>query len=489
MERLAPVMLVGTGSDVGKSLIAAGLCRIFRQDGYRPAPFKAQNMALNSYATPDGLEIGRAQAVQAEAAGIDCSTDMNPILLKPSGEHTSQVVLNGRPSGNADAYQYFRKEGKDELRKIAHDAFDRLETRYNPIVLEGAGSISELNLRDGDIVNMSMAAYAGANVILVADIDRGGVFASVYGSIMLQLPEHRKLIKGIIINKFRGDLRLFEDGRRMLEEICGVPVLGVVPMASHIHIDEEDSVALSVKDKRSASGKVNVAVVLLKHISNFTDFNVLERHPQVNLYYAATTEDIADADIIILPGSKNTLDDLLDIRKRGIAKVILEAREKGKTVIGICGGYQMMGEEVVDTEKVEGDLEMLPGLGLLPVRTKMSNDKTTRQVKFRFMEDERICDGYEIHMGRTVSPHPFITFEDGTPEGCMADGRCFGSYVHGLLDNAAVIEFILNPFLKEQKKEEFDPASYRQRQYDQLADWLRKYVDIPVIYEILEKND
>lgn len=482
-------MLVGTGSDVGKSLIAAGLCRIFRQDGYRPAPFKAQNMALNSYATPDGLEIGRAQAVQAEAAGIECSTDMNPILLKPSGEHTSQVVLNGRPSGNADAYQYFRKEGKDELRKIAHDAFDRMERRYNPIVLEGAGSISELNLRDGDIVNMSMAAYAGANVILVADIDRGGVFASVYGSIMLQLPEHRKLIKGIIINKFRGDLRLFEDGRRMLEEICGVPVLGVVPMADHIHIDEEDSVALSVKDKKSAPGKVNVAVVLLKHISNFTDFNVLERHPHVNLYYAATPEDIADADIIILPGSKNTLDDLLDIRKRGIAKVILEAREKGKTVIGICGGYQMMGEEVVDTERVEGDLEMLPGLGLLPVRTKMSNEKTTRQVKFRFMEDERICDGYEIHMGRTVSLHPFITFEDGTPEGCIADGRCFGSYVHGLLDNAAVIEFILNPFLREQKKEEFDPASYRQSQYDMLADWLRKYVDIPVIYEILREND
>lgn len=489
MERLSPVMLVGTGSDVGKSLIAAGLCRIFRQDGYRPAPFKAQNMALNSYATPDGLEIGRAQAVQADAAGIDCSTDMNPILLKPSGEHTSQVVLNGRPSGNADAYQYFRKEGKDELRKIAHDAFDRLERLYNPIVLEGAGSISELNLRDGDIVNMSMAAYAGAKVILVADIDRGGVFASVYGSIILQLPEHRKLIKGIIINKFRGDLRLFEEGRRMLEEICGVPVLGVVPMADHIHIDEEDSVALSVKDKKSASGKVNVAVVLLKHISNFTDFNVLERHPQVNLYYASTPEDIADADIIILPGSKNTLDDLLDIRKRGMAKVILEAREKRKTVIGICGGYQMMGEEVIDPERVEGDLEMLPGLGLLPVRTRMSTDKTTRQVKFRFMEDERICDGYEIHMGRTASPHPFITFEDGTPEGCMADGRCFGSYVHGLLDNAAVIEFILNPFLREQKKEEFDPVSYRQSQYDLLADWLRKYVDIPVIYEILKKND
>ena len=279
-------MLVGTGSDVGKSLLATGLCRIFLQDGYSPAPFKAQNMALNSYATPDGLEIGRAQAVQAEAAGIACSADMNPILLKPSGEHTSQVVLNGRPSGNADAYQYFRKEGKDELRKIAHDAFDRLSQGYNPVVLEGAGSVSELNLRDGDIVNMSMASYADANVILVADIDRGGVFASVYGSIMLQTPEHRKLIKGIIINKFRGDLRLFEEGRKLLEQICKVPVLGVVPMASHIYIDEEDSVALVTKDRKSVSDKINIAVVLLKHISNFTDFNVLERHPEVNLYYA-----------------------------------------------------------------------------------------------------------------------------------------------------------------------------------------------------------
>ena len=259
-------MLAGTGSDVGKSLLATGLCRIFLQDGYSPAPFKAQNMALNSYATPDGLEIGRAQAVQAEAAGIACSADMNPILLKPSGEHTSQVVLNGRPSGNADAYRYFRKEGKDELRKIAHDAFDRLNQGYNPVVLEGAGSVSELNLRDGDIVNMSMASYADANVILVADIDRGGVFASVYGSIMLQTPEHRKLIKGIIINKFRGDLRLFEEGRKLLEQICKVPVLGVVPMASHIYIDEEDSVALVAKDRKSVSDKINIAVVLLKHI-------------------------------------------------------------------------------------------------------------------------------------------------------------------------------------------------------------------------------
>lgn len=482
-------MLAGTGSDVGKSLIATGLCRIFRQDGYNPAPFKAQNMALNSFATPDGLEIGRAQAVQAEAAGIACSTDMNPILLKPSGEHTSQVVLNGRPSGNADAYRYFRKEGREDLRKIAHDAFDRLESLYNPVVLEGAGSVSELNLRDGDIVNMSMASYAGAKVVLVADIDRGGVFASVYGSIMLQTPEHRKLIKGIIINKFRGDLRLFEEGRELLEQLCGVPVLGVVPMAPHIHIDEEDSVALACKDRQSARGKINVAVVLLRHISNFTDFNVLERYPDVNLYYASTPEDIAEADIVIIPGSKNTLDDLLDLRKRGVAKSILEARENGRTIIGICGGYQMMGEEVSDPGGVEGSLEVLPGLGLLPIKTVIGNDKTTRQVRFRFMEDERVCVGYEIHMGRTETCSPFIYFEDGTAEGCMADEGCFGSYIHGILDNPAVIQFILRPFLKDGRKPGFDPMAYRQSQYDSLADWLRDYIDIPKIYKILSDND
>lgn len=481
-------MLAGTGSDVGKSLLATGLCRIFVQDGFTPAPFKAQNMALNSYATPDGFEIGRAQAVQAEAASIPCSTDMNPILLKPSGEHTSQVVINGKPSGNADAYQYFRKEGKEELRKIAHEAFDRLKKKYNPIVLEGAGSVSELNLREGDIVNMSMAEYAGAKVILVADIDRGGVFASVYGSIMLQKPEHRKLIKGIIINKFRGDLRLFEEGKRMLEDICGVPVLGVVPMASHIHIDEEDSVALSAKDKKAVEDKVNIAVVLLDRISNFTDFNVLERHPEVNLYYAATPADIEDADIIILPGSKNTLSDLLNLRKRGMAKAIRNARDAAKTIIGICGGYQMMGVEVEDPHGVEGELKVLPGLGLLPVKTMISEKKTTRQVRFRFMGDERWCKGYEIHMGRTDAKNPINLLEDGSMEGCMAGERCFGSYIHGILDNPSVIEWILASYLKKGTDNSFDPTDYREQQYDLLAEWLRKYVDIEKIYKILEND-
>lgn len=489
MRRLSPIMLAGTGSDVGKSLIATGLCRIFRQDGYSPAPFKAQNMALNSYATPDGLEIGRAQAVQAEAAGIACTTDMNPILLKPSGELTSQVVVNGRPVGDCNAYRYFRKEGKEKLRAVAHAAFDRLAALHDPVVMEGAGSISELNLRDGDIVNMSMAAYAGAKVLLVADIDRGGVFASVYGSVMLQSPEHRKLIKGVIVNKFRGDLRLFSEGRRLLEEVSGVPVLGVVPMASHIHIEEEDSVALSSKGRSPGEGKVNVAVVLLRHISNFTDFDSLEHHPDVNLFYAAAPSDLAQADIVVIPGSKNTLSDLLDLRRSGMAKAIFEARRNGKSVIGICGGYQIMGREVTDPAGVEGEVRALPGLGLLPVKTVLTPEKTTRQVEFSFLDDKRSCRGYEIHMGRTDSGSPVNMLSDGSPDGCMADSRCFGSYIHGILDNPAVVEYILRPYLGPGACREIDWGEYKERQYDLLADWLREYIDIPRLYKIMACDD
>lgn len=489
MKRLSPIMLAGTGSDVGKSLIATGLCRIFLQDGYSPAPFKAQNMALNSYATPDGLEIGRAQAVQAEAAGIPCSSDMNPILLKPSGEHTSQVVLNGKPFGNRDAYSYFRKEGKEELRRLAHEAFDRLSSRYNPIVLEGAGSISELNLRDGDIVNMSMARYAGANVILVADIDRGGVFASVYGSVMLQTPEDRSRIKGIIINKFRGDLRLFESGRRLLEELCGIPVLGVVPMAEHIKIEEEDSVALENKNKLIAENKVKVGVVALPHISNFTDFNMLERHPEVNLFYLTVPEDVDEADIIIIPGSKNTLADLNHLRKKGFAGRIIRAREAGKSVIGICGGYQMMGTTLSDPYGVEGDIRELPGLGLLPVSTVLTDTKTTRQVQFRFLDSEEICEGYEIHMGHTESNSPLTRNTEGDQDGCFIDERCFGSYIHGILDNPVVLDYILAPYITRKSTTSFDYQAFKESQYDALAAWLREYVDIDRIYKIMMDYD
>ena len=493
-KNLHPLMLAGTGSDVGKSIIAAAFCRIFLQVGYHPAPFKAQNMALNSYATPEGLEIGRAQAVQAEAAGVPCHTDMNPLLLKPSSDHTSQVVLNGRPIGNRNAYEYFRREGREELRKEVHAAFDRLAARYNPVVMEGAGSISEINLRDSDLVNLPMAMHAGADVILVADIDRGGVFASVYGSVMLLRPEERKHIKGILINKFRGDIRLFESGVKMLEDLCGVPVVGVVPYYKDIYIEEEDSVMLQTKNIRAGQGKVNVAVVLLRHLSNFTDFNVLERDPRVHLFYTNNTDELMKADIILLPGSKSTLSDLYELRRNGVAQAIVRAHREGATVMGICGGYQLMGREVCDPDHVEGEIERLPGLGLLPVSTRMQGEKVTRQVRFRFLEDSAVCEGYEIHMGTTtpladVPVSPLNHLADGREDGYFVDRTCMGTYVHGILDNPSVIDYLLEPFADKLKETAFDYKAFKEEQYDKLAAHVRKHVDLPLIYQILTDND
>lgn len=506
-------MFAGTGSDVGKSIIAAAFCRIFRQDGYHPAPFKAQNMALNSYATPEGLEIGRAQAVQAEAAGIPCHTDMNPLLLKPQSDHTSQVVLNGRPIGNRDAYDYFRKEGREELRREVCAAYDRLAGTYNPVVMEGAGSISEINLRDSDLVNLPMALHAGADVILVGDIDRGGVFASVYGSIMLLRPHERERIKGILINKFRGDIRLFESGIKMLEELCGIPVIGVVPYYKDIFIEEEDSVALAAKSMQAEQGKVNVAVVLLRHLSNFTDFNVLERDPRVHLFYTNNTDELAKADIIILPGSKSTLADLYELRRNGVAQAIIRAHREGATVMGICGGYQLMGQEVLDPDHVEGDIERLPGLGLLPVSTRMTGEKVTRQVKFRLLAKSdcntamphgnssfhilhsSLMNGYEIHMGTTspingASASPLNILEDGSTDGYFVDRTCMGTYIHGILDNPAFIDFLLEPFagkLSDAAKS-FDYHQFKEEQYDKLAEHVRRHVNLPLIYQILTEN-
>ncbi|MBO6078605.1 MAG: cobyric acid synthase [Bacteroidaceae bacterium] len=487
-------MLAGTGSDVGKSILVTALCRIFRQDGYSPAPFKAQNMALNSYATPDGYEIGRAQAVQAEAAGIPCHTDMNPLLLKPSSDHTSQVVLNGRPMGNCGAYDYFREdEGREVLRREVCAAFDRLSKQFNPIVMEGAGSISEINLRDTDLVNIPMARHAGAKVILVADIDRGGVFASAYGSIALQTPEDRKLIKGIIVNKFRGDLRLFEEGVKILEDICKVPVLGVVPYFKDIHIEEEDSMELAQKQQYAVSGKVNVAVILLRHISNFTDFGMLERDSRVNLYYTNNVEEIGKADIIILPGTKSTIDDLYDIRRNGVAEAVLRAHKEGTTVLGICGGYQMMGLSVNDPDGVEGSTRQMPGLGLLPVDTVMENSKVTRQVTFRFRDSDG-CTGYEIHMGRTEAAadakcSALNTFSDGTVDGCFVDERTMGTYIHGILDNPQVIDSLLAPFAGKRDASATSYNDFKQQQYDLLADHVRRHLDMPLLYKIMSQDD
>ena len=499
MRKLRPVMLAGTGSDVGKSIIAAALCRIFRQDGYHPAPFKAQNMALNSYATPEGLEIGRAQAVQAEAAGIPCHTDMNPLLLKPNSDHTSQVVLNGRPIGNKDAYDYWRKRAdvsepsrqgtapNIQFRQEVCDAFDRLAARYNPIVMEGAGSIAEINLRATDLVNLPMARHANADVILVGDIDRGGVFASVYGSIALQTPEDRKLIKGIIINKFRGDMRLFDEGRRMLEDLCGVPVLGVIPYYNDIFIEEEDSVSLEQKRRQLAEGKVNVAVVLLRHISNFTDFDTLERDPRVNLFYTNNTSDIGQADIIILPGTKATLDDLLELRRNGCAQAIQRAHRDGRTIVGICGGYQMLGQTVSDPDGIEGTIACLPGLGLLSIQTTMTPTKTTRQVTFQF--GGQTCQGYEIHQGVST-----------TDKAIMQTDHCIGTYIHGFLDNAPVIDFLLSQqptgnrlACHSAQTASSAPAqslaAFKEEQYDKLADHVRKHVDMEKLYQILTDHN
>lgn len=505
MNRLHPLMFAGTGSDVGKSIISAAFCRIFKQDGYRPAPFKAQNMALNSYATPEGLEIGRAQAVQAEAAGVPCHTDMNPLLLKPQSDCTSQVVLNGRPIGNRSAYGYFHKEGREELRREVCAAYDRLSKKYNPVVLEGAGSISEINLREVDLVNLPMAMYAGADVILVADIDRGGVFASVYGSVMLLTPEERKHVKGILINKFRGDIRLFESGVKMLEELCGIPVVGVVPYYKDIYIEEEDSLALATKSLQAEQGKVNIAVVLLRHLSNFTDFNVLERDPRVHLFYTNNTEELAKADIIILPGSKSTLADLYELRRNGVAQAVIRAHREGAAVLGICGGYQLMGQEVFDPDHVEGDIERLPGLGLLPVSTRMTGEKVTRQVKFQLFENggratedgtlKLSMSGYEIHMGSTVpiegtSASPLNMLEDGLCDGYIIDSTCMGTYIHGILDNPEFIDFLLKPFAGKlsETAEAFNYQQFKEEQYDKLAEHVRQHVDMPLIYKILTDN-
>ena len=466
-------MLAGTGSDVGKSIVAAAFCRIFSQDGYHPAPFKAQNMALNSYATPEGLEIGRAQAVQAEAAGVACHTDMNPLLLKPQSDHTSQVVLNGKPIGCKDAYDFWRNGaggGVDFCQEVCR-AYDRLAQRYNPIVMEGAGSIAEINLRERDLVNMPMARHAKADVILVGDIDRGGVFASVYGSIALQTPEDRQLIKGIIINKFRGDMRLFDKGRKMLEELCGVPVLGVIPYYKDIYIDEEDSVALEQKRRQLAEGKVNVAVVLLRHISNYTDFDTLERDPRVNLFYTSNTADIQQADIVILPGTKTTLDDLMELRRNGCAQAIQSAHRDGKTIVGICGGYQMLGLTVDDPDGIEGSIASLPGLGLLPIHTTMTREKTTRQVTFMF--EGHACQGYEIHQGVSDTEQPIL----------MTD-HCIGTYIHGFLDHAPVIDYLLNGQTAAAHAHQ-SLADFKDEQYDKLADHVRRHVDMDKIYEIL----
>lgn len=482
-------MFVGTASDVGKSVITAGFCRIFKQDGYHPAPFKAQNMSLNSYATPEGLEIGRAQAVQAEAAGVPCHTDMNPVLLKPTSDKISQVILNGKPLGNMSARDYFNSDKRADLFAEVCQAFDRLNNRFSPVVMEGAGSISELNLKHRDITNLRMALYAKADTYLITDIDRGGIFASLYGAMTLLDEDERVCIKGIIINKFRGDVSLFEDGKKMIEDLCRVPVVGILPYFRDITIEEEDSVSLKLKQRKAEEGKVNIAVILLNKLSNFTDFNRLEKDSRVNLYYTVEPGEIIKSDIVILPGSKNTIEDLIALKNNGIAKAIVQAFKESKTVIGICGGFQMMGELVQDPYHLESDVEEVSGLGLLPVKSILKTEKTTVQRNFKHLDQDVSCKGYEIHMGETQSTtheKPVNFFPDGSTDGYLLNDKCWGTYLHGILDNAIVIDSILAPYTKEENPAE-DYQEFKEKQYDKLADLIRENIDMKLIYQSLAR--
>ena len=477
-------MFVGTGSNVGKSIINTAFCRIFRQDGYNPAPFKAQNMSLNSFVTKEGLEIGRAQAVQAEAANIECNEHMNPVLLKPSGDKMSQVIVRGKPVGNKSAYEYFSRNNR-ELFDIATDSFNKLSKKFNPIVIEGAGSISELNLKERDIVNMRIALKTNANVFLVADIDRGGIFGSVYGTLELLEEEERKLVKGIIVNKFRGDIKLFEEGKNILESICKTKVAGIIPYFNNIYIDDEDSVSLENINRNLSSGKINVAVVLLKHISNFTDFAPFEKLNSVNLFYTNEPQDLKNADIIIIPGSKNTVSDMIYLKKNGMDKSLIEAANSDKTVIGICGGYQIMGEYIFDPFKVEGNVEKIPGLGILPVTTTLLKEKSTKQSSFYYKNFDGLCEGYEIHMGDTIGneDRPLNIKTNGEKDGFMLNDKCFGTYMHGIFDNEIVLNDIL--FYHNKQNEIFDFNKFKDEQYDLLADIVRENSDMDYIYEIL----
>ena len=487
------IMLQGTGSSVGKSMLCAALCRILRDDGLRVAPFKAQNMALNSFATTEGLEMGRAQVVQAQAAGVEPSVEMNPILLKPTSDRKSQVIALGRPIGNMTAVEYHRY--KPNLRQMVKQTYDHLESRYDAVVIEGAGSPAEINLRDGDLVNMWMAEAADAPVLLVGDIDRGGVFASLYGTVMLLTEEERARVKGLIINKFRGDVAILEPGLRMIEDLTGIPVVGVVPWTD-ADIEDEDSVSERLAGV-SGRGEIEIAVVRLKHISNFTDFQALSLHPGVTLRYAARPEDLTRADVIILPGTKNTIDDLIDLRNRDMAAPILRHAREGKLLVGVCGGYQMLGQVLRDPEGVESAAPEVAGLGLLDMEVTFHPEKRTVQAEdeltgapewLHSLAGQRI-QGYEIHSGvNHFTPETrFWMLPDGAAN---AAGNVLGTYLHGLFDDGVLAQALIARArrikgLPDTDGQAVDMASYRQAQFDKLAAAVRQSLDMAAIYRIL----
>lgn len=479
MQNLQPIMLVGTGSDVGKSWITTGICRWLKQRKFQPAPFKAQNMSLNSFSTPDNLEIGRAQAVQAEACGIPPTVEMNPILLKPSSVNKSQIVLHGKPIGDQTAKEYFLGDNKKHLFEEAKTSFKKLALKHNPVVMEGAGSISELNLKHRDIVNMRMAEAANACVYLVGDIDKGGIFGSVYGTIALLEDWERKLVKGIIINKFRGDANLFIEGKKTLEKLTGLPVLGVLPYAKNIIIEEEDSVALNLRATTARVNKLNIAVVKLHYMSNYTDFQALEQEPLINLYFTRDSEELNKADIIIIPGTKNTIEDLVALKKEGLDSVI-KNKYSHIPIIGICGGYQMLGKSITDPFSIESHVQQEAGLGLFDIETELSQTKQTIQRNFQFKKFKEPCVGYEIHMGETRVPkNKHLNLIDEKEEGYFDGDKSWGTYLHGIFDNQEVVTELLQ--LRFPNSQAKNYRLFKAEQFDKLADWIDKNLDMQTI--------
>jgi adenosylcobyric acid synthase len=503
------LMIQGTGSGAGKSLIAAAFCRILRQMGLKVAPFKAQNMALNSYITVEGGEIGRAQALQAEAAGIEPSVDMNPVLLKASGEIGSQVVLHGRIHSTMKARQYysFRKEAWEAVKK----SYARLSRKYDMIVIEGAGSPAEINLMDVDIVNMAMAKHARAPVLLVGDIDKGGVFASLYGTVKL-LGRDGRHIKGFVINKFRGDAEILRPGLDMIREKTGVPVIGVLPYVHDLGLPEEDGMALyqNVKYKgRSGSGAMRIVVVRLRYISNFTDFDPFYHEPDVEVLFSAHASDIENADLVIIPGTKNTVTDLMLLKDRGLDLSIRNAHKKGAMVMGMCGGYQILGKKIFDPEKVESDHGEMEGIGLLDIDTTFGREKRTRRIEaeltglggFGLAGPHPVLKGYEIHMGESTGdiglfrvrnvcapPGPKTKKEEAVLDG-SGDENCWGTYLHGIFDNDLFRRDLIN-IVRTRKglgplESSISYSDIKDKALDRLADIVRENIDMDFIKGML----
>lgn len=490
------LMVQGTGSHVGKSLLTAALCRIFRQDGFRVLPFKAQNMSNNAYVTQDGGEIGRAQAEQARACGVEPSIFMNPILLKPTTDLGAQVIVLGKAMRMMDAKEY--QAVKPTLQSTITQSLRQLMSETDILVIEGAGSPAEINLKDGDLANMWVAKHAQAKVLLVGNIDWGGVFAQFVGTMELLEQEERRLVRGFLINKFRGDKALLESGIRWLEDRYGLPVVGTIPYFQEVELLEEDSVPPDKRRADMAPGRIRIEVVYLPRISNFTDFAPLEREPDVQVRYIdQPPADGSLPDCLILPGSKSTMADLAFIRERGVDQYLHRCVEAEREVIGLCGGFQMLGQQILDPDHAEATVSSAPGLGLLPVVTVFGKEKLTAQVHGVHLESQLPVAGYEIHMGRMREIRDarpvfkLIGSESDTPEhedgAQSSDGRIWGTHVHGLFDADAFRRWWLNRLRQRKGLAELPatPTSSADGVYDRLAHAVREHLNMKAIYQVL----